>query len=96
MKLIIKQIIVMIITFLIIIWFQNNDDNKQNKVRDTIYDKYKFPLLVTTIIGLIFNFSSFFKIDCLNVNNIEIELPIQTNLKDIINKLQILTELPDF
>lgn len=96
MKLIIKQIIVMIITFLIILWFQNNDDNKQNKVRDTIYDKYKFPLLVTTIIGLIFNFSSFFKTDCLIDNNIEIELPIQTNLKDNINKLQISTDLPDF
>ena len=107
MNLIIRQIIVMVITFLIILWFQNKDDIKHNKIRITLYDKYKLPLLVSTIIGLIINFSLFFKItECPPVNKLteiniltpinEIRTPTHTNLKDIINNLQISTDMPDF
>ena len=107
MKLIIKQIIVMVITFLIILWFQNKDDAKHNKTRVSLYDKYKLPLLVSTIIGLILNYPIFFKIsECKPENNLteisiltpikEVQIPTQTNLKDIINNLQISTDMPDF
>ena len=95
----------MIITFLIILWFQNNEDKKYNKIRMSQYDKYKLPLLVSTIIGLILNFPIFFKLsECKQVNELteiniltpikEIQKPL--NIKDIINNLQISTDMPDF
>ncbi len=97
----------MIITFLIILWFQNKDDKKHNKIRVTVYDKYKLPLLVSTIIGLILNFPLFFKLTECKPENIlteinilnpikEVQVPTYNNIKDIINNLQISTDLPDF
>lgn len=109
MNLIIKQIIVMIITFLLILWFQNIDDTKNKRIRISYYEKYKLPLLVSTIIGLILNFPAFFKLnDCVNENITEINIitptrddinmcnPGSYNIKDIISKLEITTGLPDF
>jgi len=104
MKLVIKQIIVMIIVFIIILWFQNNDDKKHNRTRLTLFDKYKLPLLVSTIIGLILCFPLFFKLqECPPekiITDINILTPINevksSNLKDIINNLQISTDMPDF
>jgi hypothetical protein len=55
MDLILKQLIIITGTFLIILWFQNVDDRKHNKTRNTFYEKYKFPILVTAIIGLVIN-----------------------------------------
>ena len=109
MNLIIKQIIVVIITFLIILWFQNSDDKKHKRNRESLYDKYKLPLLVSTIIGLILNLSLLFNINECKLNNIIKEVNIITpikevqihpcnydNIKEIINNLQISTDLPDF
>lgn len=55
MNLILKQLIIIAGTFLVILWFQNVDDKKHNKTRETIYEKYKFPILVSAIIGLVIN-----------------------------------------
>ena len=55
MNLIFKQLIIISFTFIIILWFQDIDDKRHNKVRETFYEKYKFPLLVSAIIGLIIN-----------------------------------------
>jgi hypothetical protein len=106
MKLIVKQLIVMIVVFFIILWFQNNDDKKHNRTRLTLFEKYKLPLLVSTIVGLILHFPLFFKIQKCPPENIteisiltpvkEIKIPTMTNLKDIINNLQISTDMPDF
>jgi predicted permease len=107
MKLIVKQIIVMIIVFIIILWFQNNDDKKYKRSRVKLFDKYKLPLLVSTIVGLILNFPVLFKMNDISSKNsiteINILTPIReakmtthTNLKDIINNLQISTDMPDF
>jgi len=107
MKLIVKQIIVMIIVFIIILWFQNNDDKKNNRTRINLFDKYKLPLLVSTIVGLILNFPILFKMNeltqqnkCTEINILspirEVKMPTHTNLKDIINNLQISTDMPDF
>jgi len=106
MKLIVKQLIIMIIVFLVFLWFQNNDDKKQNRERLNIFDKYKLPLLVSAIIGLILNYPIFFKMHNCPPQNIteinilspidEIKIPPSTNLKDIINNLQISTDMPDF
>jgi len=105
MKLIVKQIIVMIISFLIILWFQNNDDKKHNRKRLGLYDKYKLPLLVSAIIGFILNLPLLFKSkECNQVLSEitiltpiqEVSMPTQKSLKDIINNLQISTDMPDF
>jgi hypothetical protein len=55
MNLIIKQLIIIVSTFLVIVWFQNIDDKKHNKIRETFYEKYKFPILVSAIVGFIIN-----------------------------------------
>lgn len=55
MDLILKQLIIIAGTFLIILWFQNVDDRKHNKTRDTFYEKYKFPILVSAIVGFVIN-----------------------------------------
>ena len=55
MNLILKQLIIIAGAFLVILWFQNVDDKKHNKTRETIYEKYKFPILVSAIIGLVIN-----------------------------------------
>ena len=101
----------MVITFLVILWFQNNDDIKNKRIRVSLFEKYKLPLLVSAIIGLILHFPILFKINeiteikGLSNSNITIvsELPSvidnsisKYNIKDIINNLQISTDLPDF
>jgi len=105
MKLIIKQLIIVIIVFLVFLWFQNNDDKKHNRKRLTLFDKYKLPLLVSAIIGLILNYPILFKMQKCppqNITEISILSPINevkvpsSNLKDIINNLQISTDMPDF
>ncbi len=55
MDLILKQLIIIAGTFLVIMWFQNVDDRKHNKTRDTFYEKYKFPILVSAIVGFVIN-----------------------------------------
>ena len=50
---IIKQLLIVIITFLTIMWFQKCDDKRNNKIRETFYEKYKLPLLVSCIVGLL-------------------------------------------
>lgn len=100
MNLIIKQIIIVIITFLIILWFQNNDDYKYNKHRISLYDKYKLPLLVSAIVCLVMNLSMICNVNKYNIlNNDNEKINIINKIHSPIcdhNKLQILTDLPDF
>ena len=49
------QLLIIVFVFLIILWIQRFDDTKQNKKRDTLYDKIKVPLLVSAITGLLLN-----------------------------------------
>ena len=60
MNLFIKQFIIVISSFLIIFWFQTHDDKKQKRERKSMYDKYKFPVLVASIVGLVLNLPNFF------------------------------------
>lgn len=62
MNLILKQFLIIGIAFFIILWFQHEDDKKHKRERKTFYDKYKFPLLVSSIIGFVLNLSSLFDI----------------------------------
>ena len=106
MTLILKQLLIISSTFLIITWFQNIDDKKYNKTRNTFYDKYKFPTLVSAIIGLIINLPELILTKELcqeNITEISISSPIPTPYKQVIEKptkiiteQQIYTGLPDF
>ena len=55
MDLILKQLIIIAGTFMVILWFQNVDDKKHNKTRETFYEQYKFPILVSAIVGFVIN-----------------------------------------
>lgn len=55
MNYIIKQGLIVISVFLIVLLYQNKDDKKYKKERTTFYDKYKFPILISSIIGLLLN-----------------------------------------
>lgn len=55
MNLILKHFLIIGITFVIILWFQSQDDKKHKKERKSCYDEYKFPLLVSSIVGLVLN-----------------------------------------
>ena len=60
MNLILKQFLIIAAAFLIIIWFQQQDDKKHKRERKSFYDQYKFPVLVSSIIGLILNLPTLF------------------------------------
>ncbi len=61
MNIYLKQFLIIVTIFLLILWVQNIDDNMKNKKRETTYDKIKLPLLVSAIIGLLLN---------INLNNL--------------------------
>jgi hypothetical protein len=63
MNLILKQFLIIGLVFLIILWFQQQDDKKYKRERITLYDQYKFPLLVSSFIGLILNLPTLFDMD---------------------------------
>lgn len=103
----IKQLIIIVIIFLVILWFQDCDDKRNNRTRKTKYEKYKLPVLVAAIIGLMLQAN--FKQDkfiILTATDIEgpndiilsekpkIKTPFLTS-KDISDQ-QIFTDLPDF
>ena len=112
MKLIVKHALIIVATFFIILWFQNKDDAKYNIKRVDNYDKYKFPALVSAIIGLLMQLPTIFN-DYNNCRTCQLQLAIispieecnntlsksdmvKPFIKDIITDQQIYTDLPDF
>jgi hypothetical protein len=55
-----KEIIIVLLSFILILWFQNIEDYKYKKNRYTLYEKYKYPIFVSAIIALILSSCSFF------------------------------------
>lgn len=87
MNLILKQVLIMGTVFTVILWFQHKDDQKINRVRKTLFEKYKLPLLVSSIIGLMMNLKTFTNLNC-NTNETLTEVTIITpinNCKKITN-----------
>ena len=58
-----KQIIIIVLTFILILWFQSIEDNKYKKQRNNIYEKYKYPIFVSALVGLVMSYSDYF---CMN------------------------------
>ena len=77
-----KQIIIVIFIFLLITWYQNIEDNKYKKNRYTFYEKYKFPIFVSALVGLVLSYSDYFckNISIQNVSNHIIK--IKPNIND--------------
>ena len=46
----IKDLIIFLLVFLIVLWLQNNDDKRYNKKRDLLYDIIKLPLFVAIMV----------------------------------------------
>ena len=55
MKNLYKYLIIIIFSFFVFLWIQIIDDKKYKITRNSLYDKYKNPLLISLIIGLILN-----------------------------------------
>ena len=70
MKLIIKKLLILFIGFMIILWLQNVDDKKYNKIRSTTYDKYKVPLFFSCFIYLLLNSLEYFNDTSLNIKEL--------------------------
>lgn len=79
MNLILKQILIITTAFLIVLWFQTQDDKKHNKIRNSFYDIYKFPILVASIVGFIIHIPAFF---CSNESSFHTELTIITPIEE--------------
>jgi hypothetical protein len=97
MNLILKQTLILGTTFFVILWFQNCEDTRNNKVRTTYHDTYKLPILVTALLGLIINFKELFN-DEIVIAPIIVEssiAPAQDTMFSDMNQ-QVYTEMPDF
>ncbi len=81
MNLILKQVLIIGSVFAIIFWFQQKDDKKTKRVRTTFIEKYKLPLLVSSIIGLLLNLKILTNFNC-NNNETVTEVTIITPVND--------------
>ena len=77
-----KEIIIVLISFILILWFQNIEDYKYKNNRYSLYEKYKYPIFVSAIIGLILSSCSF-----LNISTPVISTPIIEKIQSI-NKIK--------
>jgi hypothetical protein len=79
MKLIMKQMLIVFSSFFIIFWLQSKEDKRTNKVRNTPYEKFKFPLLVSSMVGLLFTMKDFICGNTMNestvVTPVDVEMP---------------------
>lgn len=55
-----KQLLLLLSIFLITLFIQYKDDNKYNKKRISLYDKYNLPIFFTCIIALLLNSLHYF------------------------------------
>jgi hypothetical protein len=99
MNLLLKQFLIIIGVFLIIYWFQYQDDKKTKRIRLTFYEKYKFPLLISSIIGLLLTMLNKIEVSETTLivassnNSCVQENPI---INKQISDQEVFTDLPDF
>ena len=99
MNLLLKQFLIIIGVFLIIYWFQYQDDKKTKRIRLTFYEKYKFPLLISSIIGLLLTMLNKIEVSETTLivassnNSCVQESPL---INKQISDQEVFTDLPDF
>jgi hypothetical protein len=103
-----KQILILIIIFLVIYWFQNVDNKnnlKENENTKSIYFKLKLPLLVTSVCGILMlgantllsdniNSGNSIKADILN-HSFDTANKVNT-MKSVVPELNVYTEQPEW
>jgi len=77
MNLILKQFLIIVSVFIIIIWFQHKENKKHKITKKTFYDQYKFPILVSSIIGLVLNLPTLFDMGEKYVEKLTIINPVE-------------------
>lgn len=79
MKLIMKQILIVVSSFFIIFWLQSKEDKRTKRVRNTPYERFKFPLLVASMVGLLFTMKDFICGNTMNESTVttpvDVEMP---------------------
>lgn len=75
----IKNILIFLIVFLLVMWLQHNDDNKLEiiKKRDSLYDKVKLPLVTSVLVLLIKDID--YK-ECMNMYNSLVHNTVGNNM----------------
>lgn len=97
MNIIVLQSLIISSIFIFIKWFQYIDDKKNNKIRISLYDKYKLPLLISSIIGLIIYYSNIFNNTNTDSCYFNPFLIFNTNTKHKYNTEQLVyTEMANF
>jgi hypothetical protein len=77
MNKIFKQVLIISCVFVVIYWFQQKDDKKSKRVRTTFNEKYKLPLLVSSIIGFILNFKLITNLNNDTITEVTIITPVE-------------------
>jgi hypothetical protein len=86
----IKDLIIFLLIFILVMWLQNNDDKKFNKTkRRSLYDIIKLPLFVSLIILIIKD------LNCKIYDNFE-DLFTSDKIPKLNNYNNIYTGPPDF
>lgn len=102
MKSIIKQFIIVVLSFTLILWVQHIDDKKNGVVRQSWWDKLNFPLLVSCLIGLVLNLPFLFhcadnSVDTTNSSDVKELVGITANkpfLQELLTPSPSKPELP--
>ena len=88
-----KQIVILTTVFVFILWYQNVDDKRTKRVRKTNLEKFKLPILVTSIVGLLININIYklLGLEQCNITHLTFLSPQETpNLKSLIKPKPIL------
>ena len=67
--------LIVVSSFFIIFWLQSKEDKRTNRVRNTSYERFKFPLLVASMVGLLFTMKEFMCTN--NMNEIIVVAPFE-------------------
>ena len=97
MNIIVFQLLIISSIFIFILWFQYIYDKKNNKIRTSIYDKYKLPVLISSIIGLIIYYLNIQQKNSYNNKDNNYFNPFMIfNNKKYTNEQLVYTEMPNF
>ena len=93
----IKNIIIFLVVFLLIMWLQHNDDLKTGKKRTELYDQIKIPLVTSLLVILV---NDIIYEECLNVFHSVIIMPQPEVHAEIASNNDVLNDIfigpPDF
>jgi hypothetical protein len=94
MNLILKQVLIIGSVFTIIYWFQQKDDLKTKRIRTTFIEKYKLPILVSSIVGLLLNLKNLMNSNCnKTITELTIVAPISPSRSTPVKKCSKINDM---